>query len=116
MVTNPENLRQRTAVREKLDVSLSTEGLLSARQTALSADGTVLAVGAYQTVEILAKVPSYLFEKSGGTWSQTLKIFDNDRCGTVLVSLMYPSQDGDVISDHPSAIIRGRYNSCSRCE
>ena len=43
-------------------------------QTALSAAGTVLAVGA--TGESSFKGAVYLFEKGGGSWSQTLKIFD----------------------------------------
>ena len=44
--------------------------------TALSAVGTVLAVGAFG--DNSRKGAVYLFERSGGTWSQSLKISDND--------------------------------------
>ena len=59
----------------ELDVSLSGSDNFGA-STSLSADGTLLAVGADGDSSYKGAV--YLFEKSGGgTWSQSLKISDN---------------------------------------
>ena len=57
----------------ELDVSLNIFNQFGSA-TALSANGTLLAVGARGDSSLKGAV--YLFEKSGGTWSQTLKIFD----------------------------------------
>ena len=57
----------------ELDVSL-TGNTWFGSGTALSADGTLLAVGASGNNSRKGAV--YLFEKRGGSWSQSLKIFD----------------------------------------
>ena len=57
----------------KLNLSLGSYAYFGSG-VSLSADGTLLAVGAYGDSSHNGSV--YLFEKSGGTWSQSLKIFD----------------------------------------
>ena len=58
----------------ELDISLAANEHFG-KSTALSADGTLLAVGARGNTSYKGAV--YLFEKTGGSWSQTLKISDN---------------------------------------
>ena len=73
----------------KLDVSLTGHNIFGTG-VALSDDGTVLAVGAEGEESRGRYVVGgvYLFEKSGGTWSQTLLISDNgDGEGRLSVSL-----------------------------
>ena len=59
----------------ELDISLSRLDSFGT-SVAFSADGTLLAVGASGDSSYKGAV--YLFEKSNGVWSQTLKIFDKD--------------------------------------
>ena len=58
----------------KLNMSLTANDYFGS-SASLSADGTVLAVGAFGDGGNKGAV--YLFQKSGGTWSQVLKISDN---------------------------------------
>ena len=59
----------------ELDIPLSAYDLFGNGVT-LSGDGTLLAASAYGQNSYKGAV--YLFEKSGGTWSQSLKISDNN--------------------------------------
>ena len=59
----------------ELDISLASNSFFG-NSIAFSADGTLLAVGAFGVNGYRGAV--YLFEKIGGTWSQNLEISDND--------------------------------------
>ena len=82
----------------ELDISLAANNLFGG-DVSFSADGTVLAVGAYGDSAFKGAV--YLFEKSGGTWSQTLKIFDKATTagtGELDVSLTQYNYFGDGVA------------------
>ena len=65
--------------------------------TALSADGTLLAVGVQGDLSYKGAV--YLFEKRNGSWSQSLKISDNDGGdGELDVSLAVGEYFGSAVS------------------
>ena len=81
-----------TAGTGELDITLSTLDLFG-NATTISEDGTLLAVGANGTDSYKGAV--YIFEKSGGSWSQTLKISDNNGgAGEIDISLQNYYQFG----------------------
>ena len=89
-----------TAGAGELDVSLITYSQFGS-SVALSADGTTLAVGAtgYGRSAFNFEGGVYLFEKTGGTWSQTLKISNNSGgAGELSVPIYRNSLFGDSVA------------------
>ena len=89
----------------ELDVPMSGTSYFGAG-VSLSADGTLLAVGAYGQDSFKGAV--YLFKKTNGTWAQSLKISDNDggageldislTAGHALGTSVALSQDGTLLA------------------
>ena len=84
-----------------LDINLDNNDRFGVAAS-LSADGTMLAVGAYYDDDGHASVDRgavYLFQKTNGTWTKTLKISDNDDSeGLLDINLDNNDEFGNAIS------------------